>query len=201
MGAAYKPVIRLFRNESKDWTGVTVNGEEIVSTPGHKYFLPETKEWISAENLKVGTKVLLSDGSCAIIEAVRAIHYDEPQTTYNFEVEDFHTYYVGTGVLVHNRNCNDLGKAGEKKIATRSGMDKNTEVFTPKDFDISQNRIPDFMTKNKLIEVKNVARQSLTSQLRDYLTIARTLKIKPILYVRPNTVLSSPLKAAGFIIR
>ena len=24
---------------------------------------------------------------------------------YNFEVEDFHTYYVGTGVCVHNKNC------------------------------------------------------------------------------------------------
>ena len=103
---AYKPVVRLFRNESKDWTGVTVNGLEIVSTPGHKYFLPETKKWVSAEDLKVGTKVLLSDGSYGIIEAVRAIHYDVPQTTYNFEVADFHTYYVGQhSVLVHNKGC------------------------------------------------------------------------------------------------
>ena len=38
----WKPVVQLFRNESKDWTGVTVNGLEIVSTPGHKYCLPET---------------------------------------------------------------------------------------------------------------------------------------------------------------
>ncbi|MCL2080008.1 MAG: HINT domain-containing protein [Oscillospiraceae bacterium] len=29
-----------------------------------------------------------------------------PVTVYNFQVEDFHTYYVGTnGVLVHNANC------------------------------------------------------------------------------------------------
>ena len=33
------------------------------------------------------------------------MHYDTPQTTYNFEAEDCHTYYVGTGVLVHNKNC------------------------------------------------------------------------------------------------
>ena len=154
-----------------------------------------------AEDLKVGVKVLLSDGSYAIIEAVRAIHYDIPQTTYNFEVSDFHTYYVGNGVCVHNRNCNDLGKAGEKQVAARSGMDKNTEVFTPENFNISKNRIPDFMTEKKLIEIKNVARQSLTKQLRDYLKIASDLKRKPILYVRPNTVLSAPLKASGFIIR
>lgn len=106
---AYKPVVNLFRNESKDWTGVTVNGTEIVSTPGHKYFLPEAKAWVSAEDLKVGIKVLLSDGTYGIITKVRPIHYDEPQTTYNFEVEDFHTYYVGTGVLVHNMNGGDCG--------------------------------------------------------------------------------------------
>ena len=27
---------------------------------------------------------------------------EAPVTVYNFEVEDFHTYYVGDGVLVHN---------------------------------------------------------------------------------------------------
>ena len=108
---------------------------------------------------------------------------------------------MGNGVCVHNRNCNDLGKAGEKQVAARSGMDKNTEIYTTEKYDISKNRIPDFITDKKLIEIKNVARQSLTKQLKDYLVIACTDKIKPILYVRPNTVLSAPLKASGFIIR
>ena len=133
---AWKPVVRLFRNESKDWTGVTVNGLEIVSTPGHKYYLPETKKWVPAEDLKVGVKVLLSDGSYGIIEAVRAIHYDKPQTTYNFEVSDFHTYYVGSGVCVHNKGCseafiehdtynkmrNTIGKDGSEQFI--NAMDK-----------------------------------------------------------------------------
>lgn len=55
--------------------------------------------------LKIGSKLLLSDGSYAIIETVRSIHYEEAQTTYNFEVQGFHTYYVGNGVLVHNKGC------------------------------------------------------------------------------------------------
>lgn len=110
---AYKEVVRLFRNENTEWTGVTVNGTEIISTTGHKYYLPEAKEWISATKLKVGTKVLLSDGSYGTIEKVRDIHYDTPQTTYNFEVEDFHTYYVSTGVLVHNMNGVPCGVGGK----------------------------------------------------------------------------------------
>ena len=49
---------------------------------------------------------------------------EEPVKVYNFEVEDFHTYYVGTdvSVLVHNQNCknypNDYStKATENKSA------------------------------------------------------------------------------------
>ena len=95
---------------------------EIVSTPGHKYFLPETKKWVSAEDLKVGVKVLLSDGSYGIIEAVRAIHYDEPQTTYNFEVSDFHTYYVGNGVLVHNMNGGGCGGANKRRTPDQQAV-------------------------------------------------------------------------------
>ena len=105
----YKRVVRLFRNQSKEWTGITVNGEEVVSTPGHKYYLPESKTWLSAKELKTGDKVLLSNGALSEVEAVRAIHYEESKTTYNFEVEDFHTYYVGDGVLVHNLNCSNPG--------------------------------------------------------------------------------------------
>lgn len=122
-GQAYKPVLRLFRNTSQDWTGVTVNGEEIISTPKHKYYLPESKSWKSAEELKVGTKVLLTDGSYGIIEAVKAIHNDEPETTYNFEVADFHTYYVTESkVLVHNvcgqsfNGSNDINFESAEKL-------------------------------------------------------------------------------------
>ncbi|MBO5327704.1 MAG: Hint domain-containing protein [Clostridia bacterium] len=124
---AYKPVLHLFRNKSYDWTIVKVNGTEIESTPGHKYYLPETKEWVSAENLKVGTKVLLSDGTYGIIKSVKSKHYNTPQTTYNFEVEDFHSYYVGNGVLVHNMgngaSCGgDFKKYSPDEIAKRGDI-------------------------------------------------------------------------------
>ena len=48
-------------------------------------------------------KLLLSDGSCAIIEKIQIEWLSVSETTYNLEVEDYHTYYVGTNeVLVHN---------------------------------------------------------------------------------------------------
>ena len=45
---AYKPVVQLFRNTTEEWCTVSVKPEigqefEIVSTPGHKYYVPENE--------------------------------------------------------------------------------------------------------------------------------------------------------------
>ena len=127
---AYKAVKQLFRNETLKWctVSVAVAGivESIISTPGHKYYLPEntitreigekqehasytglSEKWVSACNLKSGDKVLLSDGEYGIIQSVKVETLSSPETTYNVEVEDFHTYYVGEySVCVHNVGCN-----------------------------------------------------------------------------------------------
>lgn len=124
---AYKPVLQLFQNTTKEWQYVYIEGETepIISTPGHKYYLPEnnvrredtralehvsyvdlSEKWVSACDLKPGDKVLLSDGKYGIVEKTVCIQLSVPETTYNLEVADFHTYYVGnTSVLVHNNNC------------------------------------------------------------------------------------------------
>ena len=126
---AYKRVLQLFKNETKQWCTVCVEvdgqEEDITSTPGHKYYLPNNTEprevdvkqehesytglsekWVSACKLKAGDKVLLSNGEYGIIQSVKVEELSSPETTYNLEVEDFHTYYVGeNSVCVHNSNC------------------------------------------------------------------------------------------------
>ena len=117
---AYKPVVRLFRNETKEWSHVRINDEEIICTGGHPFYVlnaeasrkvvlyegtkTDTKgKWITAKELKVSDQVLLSDGSCGIIETIEVETLSTPETTYNFEVVDYHTYYVSDSkVLVHN---------------------------------------------------------------------------------------------------
>ena len=49
---------------------------------------------ICAKELKVHEQVLTTDVTCVIIEEIQVEQLSEPETTYNFEVEDFHTYYV-----------------------------------------------------------------------------------------------------------
>jgi hypothetical protein len=103
--------------------------DTITSTKGHKYYLPFNSEcreigekhehagyeglsnkWVSACNLKKGDKVLLSNGEYGIIKGVKVRELETPETTYNFEVLDYHTYHVGKqSVCVHNK-CWEWGK-------------------------------------------------------------------------------------------
>ncbi len=56
-----------------------------------------------AEELEVGDLAENADGESVPIESVDVEYLKEPITVYNFEVADYHTYYVGdTKVLVHN---------------------------------------------------------------------------------------------------
>ena len=67
---------------------------------------------------------MLSDNTCAIIEEIQVEQLSKPETTYNFEVEDFHTYYVtDSKVLVHN------------KCAIDNPLDEAMEVYNEFDVD------------------------------------------------------------------
>ena len=75
---------------------------------------------------------LLSDGTCAIINSVAVETLESPETTYNFEVEDFHTYFVSdSNVLVHNR-CGTPDTAPDDFTKLKNGQgwrDKNGNVW------------------------------------------------------------------------
>ena len=107
---AYKKVVRLFRNETKEWYHIFVNGEEIVCTGGHPFYVVG-EGFVKAKDLKISDKLLLSSGKCVTIEEIQVEQLATPETTYNFEVEDFHTYYVSENeILVHN-DCSSDKKA------------------------------------------------------------------------------------------
>ena len=90
---------------------IEVNGEDSSATVTHP-FLVDGK-WISAKDLRAGDQLTLADGTKAPIEKIRYEKLTEPVLVYNFEVADFHTYYVGNSkVLVHN-TCNKTGNTEE----------------------------------------------------------------------------------------
>ena len=116
-----------------------MNGEEITCTPMHPFYSP-VKGWTSAIDLRAGDILVMLNGEYVVVEQVQHELLESPETTYNFEVEGFHTYYVGnTGVLVHN-DCRSKNKlrpdpkaTGEHTVIKRgvNGEITNYATYTP----------------------------------------------------------------------
>ena len=100
---ALKEVVETYINESDELVYIFVNGEEIVCTPSHPFYSP-VKGWTDAVSLRAGDILVLVNGEYVVVEKVQHEILEAPVTVYNFQVEDYHTYYVtDTGILVHNK--------------------------------------------------------------------------------------------------
>ncbi len=95
-------VARFFDNGEKEVVRLRFeNGEELVCTPSHRFYVCE-KGWICAEELVAGDECLTAEG-----ERVAFVSREEVKGTrrvYNIEVEGKHTYFAGSLILilVHN---------------------------------------------------------------------------------------------------
>jgi len=99
---ALKRVVQTFVNQTDELVHVEVDGEEIICTNEHPFYSP-MKGWMAACDLRAGDILVTVSGEYVVVEKVQHEILESPVTVYNFEVEDFHTYYVGdTNVLVHN---------------------------------------------------------------------------------------------------
>ena len=97
-----KEVKQLFVHEENELVHLMINGEKIDTTKNHPFFV-EDLGFISAKDLQDGDELRLYDGSTASVESIEIEVHDEPVFVYNFEVEDWHTYFVGEqSILVHN---------------------------------------------------------------------------------------------------
>ena len=126
---APKAVVQTFVNETNELVHVCVNGEELVTTPGHPFYSP-VKGWIAACKLRAGDILVLQSGKYVIVEKVQHEILESPIAVYNFEVADFHTYYVGeSAVLVHNA-CGNRNTADQTAViqlakeAKKSGLSR-----------------------------------------------------------------------------
>lgn len=112
-----------------------MNGEEITCTPAHPFYMPQ-KGWTSAIDLRAGDILVMLNGEYAVVEQVQHELLESPATTYNFEVEEFHTYHVGNaGFLVHNAcpakaNKTEVHHVVEQCQKTKSGF-SNAQIQAP----------------------------------------------------------------------
>ena len=82
---------------------------------------------------------MLSDGSYGTIDSIGIEALLEPEVTYNFEVADYHTYYVGEcNVLVHNM-CGKKGVDASKDETAVIGKmkDLNSYELKPNEYKVA----------------------------------------------------------------
>ena len=99
---AEKTVLETYVRQVDKLVHITINGEEIVTTDNHPFYV-QGRGFIEAGHLLVGDKLVSVNGEDLIIEDYYLELTEEPVSVYNFQVEDFHTYFVGDcAVWVHN---------------------------------------------------------------------------------------------------
>lgn len=100
-----------------------MGGEEIVATPTHPFYCP-VKGWTDAVHLRAGDILVLVNGEYVVVEKIQHELLENPVKVYNFQVEDYHTYYVGSGILVHNV-CTQRVAMREAKRSVNIPMSEN----------------------------------------------------------------------------
>ncbi len=156
-----KEVVRVFVNETNELIHVTINGETISCTKEHPFYSP-VKGWISACNLKSGDILVTVNGEYVVIEKVQHELLEAAVKVYNFEVEEYHTYYVGTQcILVHN-DCGakyEIHHVVERCQQKKSGFGKD-KIENP------FNKVPIEYSIHRRISAYYSSKQFYTNGLR-----------------------------------
>jgi len=109
----WKRVVGTFETQNKAVVTLITEGpaserETLKVTSEHP--LMTSGGWVEAGQLEPGQIVIARDRWVRVVEVITT---GETATVYNFEVADFHTYFVGdSGVWAHNTNCGGAGASG-----------------------------------------------------------------------------------------
>ena len=99
---AEKSVLKTYVRQTDKLIHLVIGGEEIITTETHPFYVKD-RGFVEAGELQAGEHLLNVNGKELLIEEFWSERLDEPETVYNFQVEDFHTYFVGENkIWVHN---------------------------------------------------------------------------------------------------
>ena len=144
-----KQVLETYIRETSSLVHLTINGENIISTYDHPYYVKD-KGFVSAEALWIGAELIDKNGNVVLVKQLyRENLGDESVKVYNFQVEDYHTYFVSENcILVHN--AGDLYARGKYRKSTHEKM----KAEAPRDADGNMicptcgKKIPETITQN-----------------------------------------------------
>ena len=127
----YKDVLEIYITPNMPIMKVDFEDEdgkiESLKVTGSHPFWVKARGWTFAEELKEGDEVFTSSGGWVKVSA--GTWLSEKQTVYNFNVNDFHTYFVGNSeIWVHN-TCAKLAPNGsEQKFYRYVGEREANEI-------------------------------------------------------------------------
>ena len=144
---AFKPIAETFVTPDKEMIQVAVttpdgDTEVITTTPGHPFWVSGIG-WTHAGDLRAGDQVvsansisdagamaLLASGQATLYEVAAVSQVVRRGTVFNFEVQDFHTYFVGhSGAWVHNTSKCGSSRAAPNAVA--SGLTRSQTKRSP----------------------------------------------------------------------
>ncbi|WP_027621387.1 polymorphic toxin-type HINT domain-containing protein [Acetivibrio clariflavus] len=118
----YKKVNYVYIKNTNKLVQLIVGTEEINTTSSHLFFT-DSGWWKSAKNIKVGDRILTDDGELKEVTGTKVVELEEPVRIYNLNVDEFHTYFVGSqGLLVHNNCTAEMMGAGREAIANARSL-------------------------------------------------------------------------------
>jgi hypothetical protein len=107
---AFKPVMELIRRHDREIWELRLyvedgsGTEELFETTDDHPWRTVDGLWMATAELAPGTHIERASGVAAVVVSSRKTGRTAP--TFNLEVADFHSYFVGeTGAWVHNENC------------------------------------------------------------------------------------------------
>ena len=120
-----KKVVETYINKTTCIVKIFIQNEVIYTTMNHPFYV-KGQGFVAACKLSMGDEIMNASGGSYPVECVEL--EERQEVVYNFQVEDYHTYYVGeNSVLVHN-DCPE----GETPTEDGSGS-KSQEVFDTAD--------------------------------------------------------------------
>lgn len=119
---AYKPVVNLFSRENAEIYNLGIQGKTVQSTGNHPFWVIG-KGWVTADELAPGDLLETQTGTTVVLESVALS--DTLSKVYNFEVEEFHTYYLSEfALLTHNSaeacQLSNYSKIVPKRLTART---------------------------------------------------------------------------------
>lgn len=170
IGAAdWKPVSKIYVEHNRGIYNLKLKKSDgqiinIQTTDDHPFYTKD-QVWKTTIELQVGDYIETKE--IGNVKVINVIDEKREDITYNFEIADFHTYYVTEfGILVHN--CSD-GKDLSKDLATQKGKrakQSDDSLLNLEEIEKAQRKVRNKKSK-QIIDTINKSEQRVNHVLKN----------------------------------